>query len=187
MRSPETPRWPRHDRRFRLAVVTRHKGAAGMTLFEVMVSVAVLSIGALVAVASMTTTSQVDAAISDRAVALRAALAQMEKVKSFDYGSDFQDFIDHWTDPANATFTVDALAAPVAEFRDKPLGTTGGTNYTQSGGTGSTTYGSAPPQGQVVCDATDPNRVEIRIAVNWKGKAGNETLSIPMTFTGVVP
>lgn len=176
MRSLEAPRWPLPDRGCRPALPRGHRRAAGMTLFEVMVSVAVLSIGALVAVGSMTTTSQVDAAISERAIALRAALAQMEKVKSFDYGSDFQDFIDHWSDPVNQSFTVDALPAPESLLRDKPTGTTGGTNT-----------GGGLPHGSLLCDATDPNRVEIRVGVNWKGKAGTEGISIPMTFTGVIP
>lgn len=148
----------------------------GMTLLEIMIAIVVLSVGAAVTLGTMTTTAKVDATMDQRAIALRAVCSQMERIRGYDYGTEFQDFIDHWSDPSNATFEVEGLHAPSSEYG----GTKAGGTVLQAGARGRAS-------GSITVDASDASRVGVTVTVAWQGAHGAETASLPMTFTGVIP
>ncbi len=143
------------------------RGEAGMTLVEVTIAVAVLGIGALVSLSVMGSTAQVDEEMRERATALRAALTRVETVMAYDYGDDIQDLIDYWTQPANASFTVEGLAPPAAGVVDLP--------------------NEAPAHGSIAVDATDPQRILVTVSVAWSGRRGQRSLALPITLTEIEP
>ena len=134
-----------------------------MALIESMLAMAVLSVAALAALGSMTQTSAYDDDVKERALALRAAQQALEEVTSYDWGTDFQNFIDHWSDESNTVFTVQGLEPPKAA---------------------STTYSAATADnpGKIVIDAADPTRIKIAVTIRWWSRGENRILQLPFTF-----
>lgn len=160
-----------------------------MSLLEITIAFGVLSFAAFATLGSMETTLHLDKSNSERAIALRAAVGVIERVRAYDYGADFQDFIDHWSNPANSGFDIDGLEAPEPEsiYGGTTAGSQTGTQgYTQGG---TTSYGTTTSRrgGSIAIDTSDPLRTRVNVEVSWKGQKGNERIVLPMTFTGINP
>jgi prepilin-type N-terminal cleavage/methylation domain-containing protein len=183
MKIPLRPPDPRRRR-------ARRDDESGMTLFEIAVSMVILAIGASATLVTMTTTSGVDSSVNERAVALRAAHSQMERVRSFDYGSDIQNFIDYWSDPNRSTFAVDELRSPDPDAVTKVLA--GGESINLASPSHNSTNlaavtESSPAPGVILLDTSDPLRVKVEVTVVWRTRSGYESLSLPMTLTEIEP
>lgn len=124
----------------------------------------VVSLGALTALSCLLTTNEVDVEVKERGIALRAAMSQMERVLSYDYQGDVQNLVTWATDPSIATFTVEDL---------KPAGNAAGMGL----------VAQANGQGTVALDVTDPERILVTVTVNWQGRKGPRSLSLPVTVS----
>ncbi len=130
----------------------------GFTLIEVLLSLTIMTAGALTLLSVMATTSENDEQNRQRATAVQAAYAQMEEVLAFDDDEDIDNFIAQWTNPANSTFTVGELQSP--------------------------DVAGAPAPGTIVLDATDTERVLVTVTVRWQTRQGQaRTVSLPFTKT----
>ena len=149
--------------------------ASGFSLIEVLAALSFLAFGALVVMSTMAKASGVDAVNRDRAEAIRAGMMKMNEVISHDDGGDFQNFLDYWSDPVNASFEVDGLQAPSSMGEEYALA---------SPAQGIVESGAA--LGQVDVDTTDPNQVIVTVTVQWEGQLGSSAISLPYLMTEVV-
>ena len=118
-----------------------------------------LAVAALIPLSTMATASRADTAVRQKGAAMRAGSAVMETVLAYDYGEDIDDFISHWSDAGNATFTAPELAV----------------------------LAGADAQAVVTIDATDKQRIGIQVNVAWTHAGESRQLVLPMIMTGVVP
>jgi prepilin-type N-terminal cleavage/methylation domain-containing protein len=141
----------------------RPHAESGMTIVEVMIAMAVIAVGALSALSTLTGSSALDDELKERAVAVRAAMSKMESIAAYDYNNQITNLVNYWTATAQQTFSVEGLAAPVAQ------------------------NGTALPHGSIAFNTADPNRIRVTVTVSWTTRQGQtKTLSLPRVFTEVI-
>lgn len=128
-----------------------------MGLLEVFIAILVIGIGATSALSSMLTAKTLDEELAQRDIALKAAVAQMERV--LNYANDLDLLMDVCSQPEFATFTVRDLARS----------------------------GRGPGTGTVVVDRPVPSDVNIQVTVSWISPRGPRSLAIPMFLTETLP
>ena len=141
---------------------------AGFTLIEVVLALVVVSVGALVTFSTMTTTANVDEGLHERGIALRGILAAQERVLAWDYEGDIQQLVDHFSDPANATFEVEDLTPPEGGMLAPGFPVEGGL-------------------GTIAWDASDSDRLVLTVTVAWQSRKGPQSMSLPRIITEVSP
>lgn len=138
---------------------------AGFSMLEVLVAFAILATSIMYAFTTIGQSSALDHELAQREIALRAAHAQVEALISFDHEGDVQNFVDYWTDPANANFEVEGLEpVPPAD----PLAA------------------QFPNVGRIDVDASDPQRVRVDVRLAWEHLGTGRTLGIPTTVTEIL-
>ncbi|MAG57969.1 MAG: hypothetical protein CMJ83_16920 [Planctomycetes bacterium] len=135
-----------------------------MTIIEVVVSLSIVTVGAMMALSCLVTTWATDGELRERAVALRAARSAIERVVAFDYDDDIQNLVAFYADPANNLFVIEDLVP--AGIPDE---------------------GPAVGQGTITVDGTDPDRIVVTVAITWEGRRGPRRLALPLTLTEVIP
>ena len=132
----------------------------GLSLIETIIAMGVLATASLMPLSTMVTATHVDAEIQQRSVALRVALARLEAVLAFPYGDEIESFVQYWNAPTNASFLVPELDG----------------------------VGEEPgvAAGSIQIDTTDPLRMRIEVAVEWKHRGASRRLSLPTVMTEIV-
>jgi type II secretory pathway pseudopilin PulG len=130
-----------------------------MSIVEALIAIAVLAVGAVSALTTMTGSRALDDEIRERSLAVRSAMTRMESVMGYDYDGDIDNLVNFWTQQPNAWFTVDGLAPPAG------------------GGQG----------GAVAINTADPQRIVVTVTVNWTTRAGEaRTLALQHVMTEVI-
>ena len=142
---------------------TLRRGAAsaesGMTIVEVVLAMTVITIGALSAISTLSQSSALDGDLKERSIALRAAMSKVEVIAAYDYNNNINNLVTFWQQPANSTFTVEGLAAPLVA-------------------------GVPEPHGSIAIDTSIPFQIGITVTVNWRTRQGQaRTLVLPRTLT----
>src|SRR5262245_20830028 len=136
---------------------------SGMTIVEVMIAMAVIAVGALSALSTLTGSSALDDELKERAVAVRAAMSKMESIAAYDYNDQITNLVNYWSATAQKTFNVEGLAPPI------------GAN------------GIAKPNGLIEFNTADPMRIRATVTVSWLTRQGQaKSISLPRVFTEVV-
>jgi Tfp pilus assembly protein PilV len=130
-----------------------------MTIVEVTLAMTVITIGALSAISTLTQSSSLDGDLKERSIALRAAMSKVESIVAYDYNDKIINLVNYWQQPANSTFTVEGLAAPLVA-------------------------GLPAPHGSITFDNSDPLRLGVTVTIEWRTRQGQpRTFTLPRTLT----
>lgn len=133
---------------------------SGFSIVEVVMALALLAVGTLSLLGTMSSAGQADEAVRKRSIAFGSAHGVLQEVIADSRVKDFDDFVAWWSDAANQTFSVQGLSNPLVAGVDALA--------------------------VVTIDAADVERVALTVSVSWLDGRRTETLTIPYTLTGLV-
>jgi type II secretory pathway component PulJ len=116
-----------------------------------------VTLGSVAVLASIITSQQLDAELTERDIALKAAVGQMERVLS--YSNDLDNLQVVFSDPSRNQFEVEDLRIA----------------------------GRGSGQGTIQVTQLAPGELTVDIVVQWVGVRGARRVSAPMYLTETIP